>query len=253
MTLTMRNLVLAVFSIFLQGGFVNKAENVMLAKPSKLNSVVWSAEYANDGNPGSIPARTGSTVNPYWQGDLQGYFTVHNISVTSDVVYSYGQDLGSSYVGVSTDDSIDCPNADIFICGQCPEVVGRGDTFTFTCSHPQPVRFVKVWRNLTGILVIAEVEVEGTPLKRSGSKYNKELNTKVTKPMTSLTAASANACGLQCHLSQPCLSFSYHPTAAPNCLLTTNPEDAGTAVGWTKYTIEKCSSKITCDLTDQFK
>ncbi|XP_046562055.1 uncharacterized protein LOC124271038 [Haliotis rubra] len=253
MTLTDKNLLFTLCYVLLEGISVRKAENIMLDKPCKVSATYWNAEFANDGNsPGSIPARTWSGVNPYWQGDLQGYFTIHNISVTtSDRSYAEA-DVESAYVGVSTDDSIACPDVDIFICGQCPEIVGQSETFTFTCSPPRPVRFVKVWRNLTGLLIIAEVEVEGTPVKRSGSKYIKEFNTNVTTPMTSLTAASTNDCGLKCHLSQPCLSFSYHPTAAPNCLLTTNPEDAGTAVGWTKYTIEKCSSKIACDLTDHF-
>ncbi|XP_067668104.1 uncharacterized protein [Haliotis asinina] len=250
----MENFVLAFCSVFLQGVSVNKAENIMLGKPSELSSVYWNAENANDGKKhyGSLPAMTHSNVNPYWQGDLQGYFTIHNISVTSALIYGHEQKMQAAYVGVSTDDSTDCPNVDIVICGQCPGTVGKGETFTFTCSHPRPVRFVKIWRIGTLDLVIGEVEVEGTPLKRSGSKYTNVVNSMISTPMTSFTASSATDCGLRCHMSQPCLSFSYHPTAAPNCLLTTNPGDAATAVGWTKYTIEKCSSKTTCDLTDHF-
>ncbi|XP_046562022.1 uncharacterized protein LOC124270999 [Haliotis rubra] len=248
MRLTMTNPVLAVFCAFLQGVSVSKAENIMLEKPSKLNSVYWNAEFANDGNnnPGSIPARTWSVVNPYWQGDLQGYFTVHKISVTSDVTFSFGNKLGSAYVEVHASGNSGCPD-DIFICGQCPKVVGKGETFTFTCSHPQPVRFVKVWRNLTGVLVISEVEVEGTPLKRSVTKYSKGINTKVSSPMTSLAVTSAADCSSRCYANKSCLSFSYHPTAATNCLLATNQEDAAEAVGWSKYTIDVCSSYDSCE------
>ncbi|XP_067668102.1 uncharacterized protein [Haliotis asinina] len=188
-----------------------------------------------------------SIQNPYWHGDLQGLYTVHNISVSSDLSNDFGHYLGGAYVGVSTDDSIGCPGVDIFICGQCPQVVGQGETFTFTCSHPRPVRFVKVWRHVTDdYMDISEIEVEGTPTNQNGTKYTKVFNSMISTPMTSLTVASATDCGLRCHWSQPCLSFSYHPTAAPNCLLTTNPGDAATAVGWTKYTIEKCSSNVTC-------
>ncbi|XP_046545201.1 uncharacterized protein LOC124255348 [Haliotis rubra] len=203
MRLTTRNPVLAVFYAFLRGVSVSKAENIMLAKPSKLNRVYWNAEYANDGNnnPGSTPARSRYTVNPYWQGDLQGYFTVHNISVTSDVTHNLEKDLGSAYVEVHASGNSGCPD-DIFICGQCPEVVGKGETFTFTCSHPQPVRFVKVRRNMTGRLVISEVVVQGTPATTS---------------------------------------------AAPNCLLATNPEDAAEAMGWSKFTIDGCSSYDSCE------
>ncbi|XP_071078515.1 uncharacterized protein [Haliotis cracherodii] len=254
MTPSARNLLFTLCYLLLQDTSVNEAENIMLAKPSRLSDVYWHAENANDGlkNPGSTPARTWSNVTPVWQGDLQGYYTVHNISVTSDVTWSFGENLERAYVGVSVDDSFDCSDVEIFVCGQCPGVVGRGETFTFNCSHPRPVRFVRVWRNITEFLVVSEVEVEGTPLKRSEAKYNQEFNKNVSTPMTSLTVASANECGLQCHLSQPCLSFSYHPTAAPNCLLTTDPADAAAAVGWTKFTIEKCSSNITCHLADQF-
>ncbi|XP_046552791.1 uncharacterized protein LOC124262344 [Haliotis rubra] len=219
----------------------------MLAKPSELNSVYWNAENANDGNPGSLPARTWSTVNPYWQGDLQGYFTVHNISVTSDVTYGFGNDLGSAYVEVRASRNSGCPDGDIFICGQCPEVVGKGETFTFTCSHPRPVRFVKVWRNMTGRLVISEVVVHGTPATTSVTKYSKAIDTKVSTPMTSLAVTSAADCSSRCYANKSCLSFSYHPTAAPNCLLATNPEDAAEAVGWSKYTIDGCSSYNSCE------
>ncbi|XP_071078513.1 uncharacterized protein [Haliotis cracherodii] len=249
--LTGLSLLVALCYLSLQDISVSKAENIMRGKPSRLSTVYWNAKYGNDGNIQNTPAWTRDSVHPYWQGDLQGFYSVNTISVVSGITFGTEAYLGSAYVGVSVDDSSDCPDVEIFICGQCPAVIGQGETFTFNCSHPRPVRFVKVWRNITGTLAVLEVEVDGTPMKRSGTKYNKVLNMKVSTPMTSLTAASANECGRQCHLSQPCLSFSYNPTAVPNCLLTTDPADAAAAVGWTKFTIEKCSSNITCHLADQ--
>ncbi|XP_046562014.1 uncharacterized protein LOC124270987 [Haliotis rubra] len=249
MRLTTRNLVIAVCYAFLHGVFVIKAENIMLAKPSEVSETYWNADFANDGNnnPGSTPARTWPNENPYWQGDLQGNFTIHNISVTSDVSYSFGSELGSAYVEVRADGNSGCPDDDIFICGQCPEVVGTGETFTFTCSHPRPVRFVKVWRNLTGELVVSEVVVQGTPVATRVTMYSKEPNIKVSTPMTSLAVTSAADCSSRCYANKSCLSFSYHPTTDPNCLLATNPEDAAGAVGWSKYTIDECSSYNTCE------
>ncbi|XP_046370261.2 uncharacterized protein LOC124144760 [Haliotis rufescens] len=245
------NLLVALCYISLQDIVLNKAENIMLRKPSKMSGVYNSAGYANDGNIQSLAAVTGNSVNPFWQGDLQGWYTINYISVSSAYYFPYEAYLESAYVGVSADDSIDCPDVEIFVCGQCPASVGAGETFTFNCSHPRPVRFVKIWRDVTS-LAVSEVEAEGTSTTQRGTKYQKGMNTKVQTPMTSLTVASANECGYQCHVFQPCLSFSYNPTASPNCLLTTNPEDAAAAAGWTKYTIEKCSSNITCLLTDQF-
>ncbi|XP_067670138.1 uncharacterized protein [Haliotis asinina] len=231
----------------------NKAENIMLGKPSKVNAGGdGTAANGNDGHSGTHPTYTARTALPSWQGDLLGFYTVHNITITSDISYSAGQYLRSAFVGVSPDDSIICPNAVVFVCGQCPDNIGGGESFTFNCSHQQSVRFVKVWRNITGFLALDELAVEGSPQPQNGVKYQKLRNHRSASPMTSLTAPSATDCGLRCHLSQPCLSFSYHPTAAPNCLLTTNTGYAATAVGWTKYTIETCSSKITCDLTDHF-
>ncbi|XP_046378657.2 uncharacterized protein LOC124150699 [Haliotis rufescens] len=243
-----RTLLLAVSYAFMQGISVNEAENIMLAKPSEVSETYWNAEFANDGlnNPGSTPARTWSGVNPFWKGDLQGHYAIHNISVTSDVSYTFGGYLGGAYVEVHADGSSGCPDLDIFVCGQCPEVVGKGETFTFNCSHPRPVRFVKVWRNMTDFLVISEVEVEGTPVTARVANYNKVFNTKVSTPMTSLTVVSASECSSKCYTNQSCLSYSHHPTAAPNCLLTTNPEDAASASGWTKFSIDVCSSYNTC-------
>ncbi|XP_071084311.1 uncharacterized protein [Haliotis cracherodii] len=246
------NLLVALCYISLQDIVLIKAENIMLRKPSKMNGIDNAASFANDGNIQSQAAINFDYVNPSWQGDLQGWYTINNIYVTSAIYNGNEAYLGSAYVGVSADDSMDCPDVEIFVCGQCPASVGQGETFTFNCSHPRPVRFVKVWRHLTGYLAVGEVEVEGTPTTQRGTKYQKMMNTKVQTPMTSLTVASANECGYHCHVFQPCLSFSYNPTAAPNCLLTSNPEDAAAAAGWTKYTIEKCSSNITCLLTDQF-
>ncbi|XP_046552790.1 uncharacterized protein LOC124262343 [Haliotis rubra] len=228
------------------------AENIMLSKPSKLSDGSGLTVYVNDGHTANQDAYTGLMPFPFWQGDLLGFYTVHNISVTSDVVYSTGYYLRGAFVGVSIDDNSQCPDAEIFVCGQCPKDIGAGETVTFNCSHQLPVRFVKVWRNITGYLALNEVAVEGTPQHRSGAKYRKLHNYQAASSMTSLTTASANDCGLRCHLSQPCLSFSYHPTAAPNCFLTANPTGGVSAVGWTKYTIETCSSNITCDLTHHF-
>ncbi|XP_067668107.1 uncharacterized protein [Haliotis asinina] len=246
--ITARNVLFAVFCTFLQGMSVDTAENIMVGKPSVVSITYWNADYANDGNnnPGSIPARTWPSVNPYWQGDLQGYFTIHNISVTSDVSYSFGSQLGSAYVEVHADGYSGCPD-NTFICGQCPEVVGKGETFTFNCYHPRPVRFVRVWRNLTGELVVSEVVVKGTPATSSVTVYSKELNIKVSTPMTSLAVTSAADCSTRCYANTSCQGFSYHPTAGFNCLLATNPEDSGADVGWSKYTLDRCSSYDSCE------
>ncbi|XP_067668106.1 uncharacterized protein [Haliotis asinina] len=248
MAFTTKNLVIAFSYAFLQGFSINKAKNIMQGKPSELSSVHWNAEFANDGKNyyGSFPAWSDSTVNPYWKGDLQGYFTVHKISVTSDDFYGLGKDLGGAYVEVATTGNSGCLN-DVFICGQCPEVVGNGETFTFNCSHPRPVRFVKVWRNLTGEIAISEVVVKGTQATTRVTKYNKAINTKVSTPMTSLAVTSAADCSTRCYANTTCQGFSYHPTVALNCLLATNPEDSAADVGWSKYTLDRCSSYDSCD------
>ncbi len=64
----------------------------MLLKPSKQSStsivsgVFLVSDYANDGNT-STASMTYNEPAPYWQGDLQGYYDIHNITITSDDTY----------------------------------------------------------------------------------------------------------------------------------------------------------------------
>ncbi|XP_046555502.1 uncharacterized protein LOC124264767 [Haliotis rubra] len=222
----------------------------MLGKPTRLSSN-HSARYqsgnANDGNRSGESAASQYQLHPYWQGDLQGFYTVHNITVTS-----YYRHTSYAYIGVSSVD-VDCLDDDVTWCGQWPAyaMLKGGITLTFNCSHEQPVRFVRVWRNIKDYLAVREVEVEGTPRSKNAAKYDKSLNKKLTTPATSVKAISATDCGIKCHKTQPCLGFSFNPSGDPPCLLSPSTATT-TATGWVSYAISTCSHNITCDLTDQF-
>ncbi|XP_046552922.1 uncharacterized protein LOC124262459 [Haliotis rubra] len=264
MLLSIPELVFTLSCILMQGGRLHvKAENIMLNKLSILSTtytsypnhggsggVAYHSPYANDGSQNNWPARSNYQKGPFWQGDLQGFYIVHNISVISDT-FGYAPELRGAYIGVSSVD-VGCPDDDVIWCGQWPPDTLTGVTLTFNCTHEQPVRFVRVWRNITGYLAVQEVEVEGTPRRKNAAKYDKSLNKKLTTPATSVKAISANDCGIQCHKTQPCLGFSYNPSGDPPCLLAPSTATT-TATGWVSYAISTCSHNITCDLTDQFK
>ncbi|XP_046555501.1 uncharacterized protein LOC124264765 [Haliotis rubra] len=159
MLLSIPDLVFTFSCILVRDGLHVKAANIMLGKPTRLSSTYsapYQSGYANDGNRTGESAISPYQLHPYWQGDLQGFYTVHNITVT---IYSILR-CRYAYIGVSSVD-VDCPNDDVTLCGQWPaDAVGR-ITLTFNCSHEQPVRFVRVWKNITDYLSIQEVEVEG--------------------------------------------------------------------------------------------
>ncbi|XP_067670010.1 uncharacterized protein [Haliotis asinina] len=256
MLLSTPELVFIVTCIVVQGGQLQvKAENIMLYKLTRLSSTLsrtnthqYHSNYANDGSRTNWPARSNYQTRPFWQGDLQGFYTVHNVSITSD---SFGYELRGAYIGVSSVD-VDCTDDDVTWCGQWPPDTLHGVTLTFNCTHEQPVRFVRVWRNTTNYLSLSEVEVQGTPTRKNAAKYDKSLNQKLSTPVTAVNAISANDCGIKCHVTQPCLGFSYNPSGDPPCLFTTSTATT-TATGWVSYYISTCSHNITCDLTDQFK
>ncbi|XP_071084318.1 uncharacterized protein [Haliotis cracherodii] len=261
MLLSAREMIFIVCCIWVQDRLHVKAENIMLRKTSRLSSTFkwksggkdyyYHSYYANDGSKISWPARSGFQPGPFWQGDLQGFYTVHNITITSDDHTEFASEIRDAYIGVSSVD-IKCPDDDVTWCGQWPTGTLPKKTLTFSCSHVQPVRFVRVWRNITGYLTVQEVEVEGTPKRTRAAKYNKSLNKKLHTPQTSVYAMSATDCGFKCYKTQPCLGFSYNPSADPSCLLATSTKTT-TATDWVTYSITDCSNHITCDLTDQFK
>ncbi|XP_067668001.1 uncharacterized protein [Haliotis asinina] len=261
MVLFIPDLVFILTCVAVQGQLHVKAENIMLNKLGRLSStLIWTrhgktyhyrSSYANDGSKTDWPARSKYQTGPFWQGDLQGFYTVHNISVTSDDYSTLASELRGAYIGVSSVD-VDCPDDDVTWCGQWSADTLVGVTLTFSCTHEQPVRFVRVWRNIIGYLVLQEVEVEGTPTRKNAAKYDKSLNKKLSTPVTAVNATSANDCGIKCHVTQPCLGFSYNPSADPPCLFTTSTATT-TATGWVSYYISTCSHNITCDVTDQFK
>ncbi|XP_067668497.1 uncharacterized protein [Haliotis asinina] len=262
MLLSVPDLVFTLGCILVKGRLNVKAENIMLNKVGRLSSTFavkhggntypYHSYYAIDGSKTTdFPARSDYQTRPFWQGDLQGFYTVHNITVTSDDHNTHASELRGAYIGVSSAD-VDCPDDDVTWCGQWPVDTLVGVTLTFNCTHEQPVRFVRVWRNITDYLAVQEVEVEGTPTRKNAAKYDKSLNKKLSTPVTAVNAVSANDCGIKCHVTKPCLGFSYNPSADPPCLFTTSTATT-TATGWVSYYISTCSQNITCDLTDQFK
>ncbi|XP_046555507.1 uncharacterized protein LOC124264771 [Haliotis rubra] len=239
---------------FLSDWTLVKAENIMLRRPRRLSSTFkvevngtqhrYHAYYASDGKI-SWPARSDSQPGPFWQGDLQGYFAVHNIMVSSDNDLQFASEIRNAYIGVSSVD-VDCPDDDVIWCGQWPADTLAGVTLTFNCSHVKNTRFVRVWRNITGHLAVQEVEVQGTPSRPNASNYNKNVNEKVTTTVMSLNARSVSDCGIKCLETQPCLVFSYNPSADPSCLHAVDT-DTTSISDWVTYFTADCLRHNTCD------
>ncbi|XP_067670171.1 uncharacterized protein [Haliotis asinina] len=252
MLLSITELILTLSCIVVQDRTHVKAANIMLGKPSRL-STTYSAGYlsgnANDGSRTGPPVHTGDERHPFWQGDLQGFYTVHNITVSSHNSQWWYQFIRDAYIGVSSVDA-DCTNDDITWCGKWPAGLSAGASVTFTCSHEQPVRFVRVWRNITDFLAVSEVEVQGTPRGKYAAKYDRSLNKKLSTPVTAVNAISASDCGSKCHVTQPCICFSYNPSASPSCLLGTSTETT-TANSWVTYSISPCSRDLACGISAQ--
>ncbi|XP_067668545.1 uncharacterized protein [Haliotis asinina] len=222
----------------------------MLRKPRKLSStfkkqvngteLLFQAYHASDGRT-SLPARSDNQTGPFWQGDLQGFYMVDNIFVTSD--NQFASDIRNAYIGVSSVD-VGCPDADVTWCGQWPADTLLDVTLTFNCSHVKPVRFVRVWRNITDHLAVQEVEVHGSPSRSKATIYNKNVNEKVNTAVSSLNARSVSDCGISCMETQPCLGFSYNPSADPSCLHAVDT-DMTSVTDWVTYFIVPCLSEGT--------
>ncbi|XP_067670499.1 uncharacterized protein [Haliotis asinina] len=244
---------------FLSDWILVKAENIMHRRPRRLSSTFhevvngtkhrYHAYYASDGKI-SRPARSDFQAGPYWQGDLQGYFTVQTIVVTSDKDLQFASEIRNAYIGVSSVD-LDCRNDDVTWCGQWPADTLLGVSLTFNCSHVKYTRFVRVWRNITGHLAVQEVEVQGTPSRLKATNYYKNVNEKVTSTVSSLNTRSVSDCGISCMETQPCLGFSYNPSADPSCLHAVDT-DTASVTDWVTYFTTNCFSHNTCD-GDYFK
>ncbi|XP_067670159.1 uncharacterized protein [Haliotis asinina] len=252
MLLSVAELILTLSCLVVQDQIHVKAANIMLGKPTR-QSTTYSTDNpsgnAKDGNWTWNPAVTTLQLRPFWQGDLQGFYTVHNITVsTHDSTWFY-QFILDAYIGVSSVDA-DCTNDDITWCGKWPAGLSAGASVTFKCSHEQPVRFVRVWRNITDFLAVSEVEVQGTPIGKNAAKYDKSLNKKLSTPVATVNAISASDCGSKCHVTQPCLGFSYNPSADPPCLLAASTATTE-ANSWITYFISPCSRDLACGTSGQ--
>ncbi|XP_067670066.1 uncharacterized protein [Haliotis asinina] len=238
MLLSIPGLMVTLSSILVQDRTHVKAANIMLGKPSRL-STTYSAGYlsgnANDGSRTGDLARSTYQLHPFWQGDLQGYFTVHNITVTRVLYFA----ISNAYIGVSSVD-VDCRNDDVTWCGQWSADESAGVTLTYSCTHEQPVRFVRVWRNTTGYLGVSEVEVQGTPSRKNAARYTKSQNKKLSTPVTEVYARSAIHCAIKCHVTQPCLGFSYNPSGDPPCLMATSTETTPVP-DWVTGSVSTCN------------
>ncbi|XP_067670069.1 uncharacterized protein [Haliotis asinina] len=247
MLLSIPGLMVTLSCIVVRDRTLVKAANIMLGKPSRL-STTYSAGYlsgnANDGNRTGDLARSTYQLHPFWQGDLQGYFTVHNITVTRDnsCAFVVSVAISNAYIGVSSVD-VDCPDDDVTWCGQWSADESAGVTLTYSCTHGQPVRFVRVWRNTTGYLGVREVEVQGTPSRNHAARYTKSQNKKLSTPVTEVNARSAIHCAIKCHVTQPCLGFSYNPSGDPPCLMATSTETTP-VTSWVTGSISACNDVI---------
>ncbi|XP_071111757.1 uncharacterized protein [Haliotis cracherodii] len=175
---------------------------------------------------------TDAQPTPYWQVDLQGYYDVHNITLET-FWGAWGWKTQSVKIQTYFSNPDQCPSGVGFLYGTTPADTGESQTHVFHATSTHPVRYIRLVATTQPDLALKEALAMGVRTTRGTvSKFSANKGKKLQTTMASITTYSANGCGIQCHMTQSCLAFSFNPSlTTDNCFLSDCPS-TNDETGW---------------------
>ncbi|XP_046559868.1 fucolectin-4-like [Haliotis rubra] len=244
---------LCIIYVILLGTFLQCSlsgdENLALQKPTAASSLRNSPARAVDGNadPDWHPGDSCFSValgdlHPWWQVDLEGYYTIGAVKITNRGDCDCYERLRNFAVNLYSNNPVTYPGQAPKTCYYHAGPVARGATVTLSCIKPVRGRFLRLDGD-AGIpgednqFTVCEVQVFQAKWL-SCSRFSANINQRFPTDVSS--AAAMPQCANDCTQNNTCIGFNYKSATSTCELVSPSPASSQNATGWKHFERNFC-------------